>query len=609
MSRRLVCNRWLLFSVVRAPTRQAKSIVLTRAPACVRYESTTTEAETRSTDEGAVRIGAHSQTPNETATKPKPPRPGSRRRPIGSRPEQPGKLVGPLRRNTQHRIKATDEKLIALAAEKKSIEEEETYDEGRVAAITKQEIQLLKRRIKLLEKSLEKKTAVQRKPSISPDAQLKVIIKASRNIHFQGRYILSTAERALRRRLHLLQSHPPVLYDPDQELKDFKGPHDLPGIEEVKRGRISLDRARIQRRHNLMAVMGNVDMVRRMLVKEDMLGSVEKFAVWAARYQGWIQQRAEVWRQAAIEHEAAKTPTFDPEVKMVHPTHVPGRRMGPPKEEADHETYQQLVESHAAEHGIGDRSATSSRQYNSPSIAASVRTREQVRQFTSLSRRPQAAPKHDSRSITGQLQIGEQTRQYTTASRPRPAYKSRAYPSKPGPTSAKAPNPALQALQAASSQSSSPPPKPTPESWRVQKSALASKFGSTGGWSPRRKLSPDAMLHLRTLHESNPSLYTTPLLASTFKTSPEAIRRILKSKWLSQSAPEKMQDRRERWAKRHDRIWDVQSELGLRPERRKERRVEDADTGGERVEGDLQAQDILRRGREENRIFSDGHRN
>ena len=49
------------------------------------------------------------------------------------------------------------------------------------------------------------------------------------------------------------------------------------------------------------------------------------------------------------------------------------------------------------------------------------------------------------------------------------------------------------------------------------------------------------------------------------------IRRILKSKWASKAGEEKTQERRERWARRYDRIWDHKAALGLRPPRTKRR--------------------------------------
>lgn len=51
------------------------------------------------------------------------------------------------------------------------------------------------------------------------------------------------------------------------------------------------------------------------------------------------------------------------------------------------------------------------------------------------------------------------------------------------------------------------------------------------GWNPPRKLSREAMDGLRVLHRHDPATFTTPVLADRFKISPEAVRRILKSKW------------------------------------------------------------------------------
>jgi hypothetical protein len=51
------------------------------------------------------------------------------------------------------------------------------------------------------------------------------------------------------------------------------------------------------------------------------------------------------------------------------------------------------------------------------------------------------------------------------------------------------------------------------------------------GWSPPRKLSHEAMDGLRQLHRFDPETFSTPVLAEKFRISPEAVRRILKSKW------------------------------------------------------------------------------
>ena len=135
-----------------------------------------------------------------------------------------------------------------------------------------------------------------------------------------------------------------------------------------------------------------------------------------------------------------------------------------------------------------------------------------------------------------------------------------------------------------------------PEEWGMQKKSLKQKFGEEG-WNPRRKLSPDAQRGIRELYALDPTLYSTPRLAAQFKVSPEAIRRILRSKWLDNAAEDKVQERRERWAKRHDRIWDQQSELGLKPKRRGDTRPDDAASGADRWEEDMEARKVLERAR------------
>ena len=103
--------------------------------------------------------------------------------------------------------------------------------------------------------------------------------------------------------------------------------------------------------------------------------------------------------------------------------------------------------------------------------------------------------------------------------------------------------------------------KRKPEQWRNQKEALKNKFKE--GWNPMKKLSPDALEGIRHLHAMAPDKFTTPVLAQEFKVSPEAIRRILKSKW--RPSEEDMEYRRERWLRRSDRIWSQMVELGIRP--------------------------------------------
>lgn len=100
------------------------------------------------------------------------------------------------------------------------------------------------------------------------------------------------------------------------------------------------------------------------------------------------------------------------------------------------------------------------------------------------------------------------------------------------------------------------------EPWQIQKQALAEKFGSSH-WAPRKRLSPDAMDGIRSLHAQNPEKYSTPELAREFAVSPEAIRRILKSKW--KPTEDEETDRRRRWDNRGQAIWSKMVEIGLKP--------------------------------------------
>ena len=98
--------------------------------------------------------------------------------------------------------------------------------------------------------------------------------------------------------------------------------------------------------------------------------------------------------------------------------------------------------------------------------------------------------------------------------------------------------------------------------WQAQKSALSEKFGPIG-WLPRKRLSPDTLEGIRALHAQYPDRCTTPILADQFKVSPEAIRRILKSKWRPKDEEEAR--RRQRWEKRGENIWSQMVEMGIKP--------------------------------------------
>jgi len=100
------------------------------------------------------------------------------------------------------------------------------------------------------------------------------------------------------------------------------------------------------------------------------------------------------------------------------------------------------------------------------------------------------------------------------------------------------------------------------DKWQIDKSALRMKFGGDA-WNPKRRLSPDALEGIRTLHAQHPEEFTTPVLAEHFKISPEAVRRILKSKWRPSNDEE--QARRERWDRRGEKIWTTLVDQGVHP--------------------------------------------
>ncbi len=106
-----------------------------------------------------------------------------------------------------------------------------------------------------------------------------------------------------------------------------------------------------------------------------------------------------------------------------------------------------------------------------------------------------------------------------------------------------------------------PPPK---EPWMKQKETLEKKFPE--GWAPRKRLSPDALAGIRAIHQQFPDQYTVPVLAQKFEISPEAVRRILKSKW--RPSEEDEEDRTRRWYKRGKEVWTRYAELGLKPPRK-----------------------------------------
>lgn len=109
-----------------------------------------------------------------------------------------------------------------------------------------------------------------------------------------------------------------------------------------------------------------------------------------------------------------------------------------------------------------------------------------------------------------------------------------------------------------------PPPR---AHWQIDKAALKSKFPE--GWAPHRRLSPDALAGIRALHAQMPTEFTTAALADRFQVSPEAIRRILKSKWTPNAEEET--ERARRWIERGKKVYEKHvAEGGKAPKRWRE---------------------------------------
>ncbi|KAH7270578.1 uncharacterized protein BKA55DRAFT_552125 [Fusarium redolens] len=104
-------------------------------------------------------------------------------------------------------------------------------------------------------------------------------------------------------------------------------------------------------------------------------------------------------------------------------------------------------------------------------------------------------------------------------------------------------------------------PQPKENYWKIQKAALKEKFPE--GWRPRKRLSPDALAGIRALNAQFPEVYTTEALSNKFEVSPEAIRRILRSKW--QANPEEEEKRNARWLRRGKDVWEQKAALGIKP--------------------------------------------
>ncbi|KAF8609645.1 hypothetical protein BDV93DRAFT_518427 [Ceratobasidium sp. AG-I] len=78
-------------------------------------------------------------------------------------------------------------------------------------------------------------------------------------------------------------------------------------------------------------------------------------------------------------------------------------------------------------------------------------------------------------------------------------------------------------------------PPPTPHQYLTHRATMKRMYPE--GWAPPRTISREAMESLREMNQRDPIQFRVPVLAAKFKISPEAVSRILKSKW--QPPPER----------------------------------------------------------------------
>lgn len=79
--------------------------------------------------------------------------------------------------------------------------------------------------------------------------------------------------------------------------------------------------------------------------------------------------------------------------------------------------------------------------------------------------------------------------------------------------------------------------------WKKHKEAIKERF--PGGWAPPKRISREAMDLLRTAHKVDPETNSVPVLSQRFKISPEAVRRVLKSRFeLDRNERDKRENKR-----------------------------------------------------------------
>ncbi|EKD12800.1 uncharacterized protein L3040_006954 [Drepanopeziza brunnea f. sp. 'multigermtubi'] len=101
------------------------------------------------------------------------------------------------------------------------------------------------------------------------------------------------------------------------------------------------------------------------------------------------------------------------------------------------------------------------------------------------------------------------------------------------------------------------------ERWMIEKQAIKEKYPE--GYMPMKRLSPDAIAGIRALNAQQPDYYTVQMLSKEFEVTPEAIIRILRTKW--RPNPDEETDRQRRWHNRGKAVWQRLADMGAKPPR------------------------------------------
>ncbi|QRW05431.1 neugrin domain-containing protein [Ceratobasidium sp. AG-Ba] len=94
-------------------------------------------------------------------------------------------------------------------------------------------------------------------------------------------------------------------------------------------------------------------------------------------------------------------------------------------------------------------------------------------------------------------------------------------------------------------------PTPTLPEYKAHRARMKQLYPE--GWGPSHTISREAMETLREMYARDPVQFRTPVLANKFKISPEAVSRILKSKW--QPSPERKAEMVARDRREKDRLF------------------------------------------------------